>query len=214
MSGAPPSPPPFSDDTTAAYSGYAGATRAPTIPDGVGFWPRVGARFIDTLVHTAVAIVVVMLMRSVMGSAPAPPGGLDTLAGRLAGASPLSFLVGYLGFVAYHTICEGRHGSSLGKFLLGMVVVTDQVQPCGLRAAFIRSLAYLLDILFFGLIGYLAMRRTRLQKRFGDNWAGTFVARRLQVPVSTLRGSFGSVLALALAADAAILMAWYVVRAI
>jgi uncharacterized RDD family membrane protein YckC len=117
-------------------------------------------------------------------------------------------------FAAYHTVCEGLHGSSLGKFLLGQVVVTDQVRPVGLRAAFIRSLAYYVDTLFLGLIGYLAMRKTRLAKRHGDNWAGTFVTRRSQVPIATLRstGRFAGALALALAVDAAILMAWYVVK--
>ncbi|MGH9557492.1 MAG: RDD family protein [Terriglobales bacterium] len=213
MSGsAQPPPPPFTDDTTAQYSGYAGATRASTIPDGVGFWPRAGARVIDTLLHSVIAVAAGSFMRTVVFSAPATALDLDTLAARLAGSSPLNFLVGFLGFVAYHTVCEGLHGSSLGKFLLGQVVVTDQVRPCGLRAALIRSLAYLVDILFFGLVGYLAMRRTRLQKRHGDNWAGTFVARRSQVPIGSLRGRFGGVLALALAVDAAILMAYFAIK--
>ncbi len=208
----PPAPPPPGEETAFQFSGYAEGTAARTIPDGVGFWPRVGARLIDTLIHSAVAIGAGMLLRAVMVPAPATAVDLNTLAGRLAGASPMNFLVGFLGFAAYHTICEGLHGSSLGKLLLGQVVVTDQVRPCGLRAAFIRSFAYLADILFFGLIGYLSMRRTRLQKRFGDNWAGTFVAHRAQVPISTLRGRFGGVLALALAVDSAILMAYLAIK--
>jgi uncharacterized RDD family membrane protein YckC len=211
MSTPPPAAPP-PQDSTSAYSGYVDGTRASTIPDGVGFWPRAGARIIDTLLHVCVSVAVTVLARILFTSAPAPSVDLNTLAGRLAASSPLNFLAGYLGFVAYHTICEGMHGSTLGKLLLGQMVVDDRVQPCTLRAAFIRSLVYVVDILLFGLIGYLSMRRTRLQKRFGDHWAGTFVARRLQVPVGALRGRFGAVLALALAVDAAVVMAYIALR--
>jgi hypothetical protein len=54
------------------------------------------------------------------------------------------------------------------------------------------------------------MQKTRLQKRHGDNWAGTFVARRTQVPVGSLRstGRFLMVVTLGLGADAAIMMAY------
>lgn len=212
MSAPPQVPPSGSDDTTAMYSGYVDAERASTVPDGVGFWPRAGARIIDTLAHTAVAIAAGTLLRTVVFSAPAPAMDLENVAGRLVNVSLVNFLVGFLGFAAYHSICEGLHGSSLGKRLLGQVVVTNQVQPCSLRSAFIRSLAYVLDVMFFGLIGYLSMRRTRLQKRFGDNWAGTFVARRTQIPMGALRGGFGGVLALAVGVDAAIVMAYLALK--
>ncbi|MCI0354175.1 MAG: RDD family protein [Acidobacteria bacterium] len=215
MSGPPQSPPPIPDDTTAQYSGYVGATRASTIPDGVGFWPRAGARIIDSIVHTVAALVTGLVLGVMAAVATAAAGGnLDALTAKLDQSSPFDYVVGFLGFLAYHTICEGLHGSSAGKMLLGQVVVTDQVQPCGMRAAFLRNLAYVVDALFFGAIGYMEMQKTRLEKRHGDNWAGTFVARRSQVPISTLRGTgrFIGVLVLALAVDSAILMLYFVIK--
>lgn len=210
----PAQPPPFSDDTTAAYSGYVGGVRSSTIPDGVGFGPRFVARVIDTLVHSVAAVSAGMLMRVIVFSSSTTSVDLATVGQRLGSLAAGDVLAGMVAFAAYHTVCEGLHGSSLGKFLLGQVVVTDQVRPCGLRAALIRSLAYYVDTLFLGLIGYLEMRKTRLAKRHGDNWADTFVARRSQVPIGTLRstGRFLGVLALALAVDSAILITWYVVK--
>ncbi|MGH9601861.1 MAG: RDD family protein [Terriglobales bacterium] len=216
MSGAPQSPPPpLADDSTAQYSGYVGGTRASTIPDGVGFWPRVGARIIDSSVHTLAGLVTGVILGVMAAVATAAAGGnLDALAAKLDRSSPLDYVIGFLGFLAYHTICEGLHGSSLGKMLLGQVVVTDQVQPCGLPAAFKRNLAYLVDALFFGAIGYIEMQKTRLAKRHGDNWAGSFVARRSQVPMGILRGTgrFLGVLLLALVVDSAILMAYFAIK--
>ncbi len=220
MSGAPqpppaPPPPPIGDDTTAQYSGYVEGARVGTIPDGVEFLPRAGARLIDTLLHIGVGAGSALVMAvMVIATAAATGSDADVIIEKIDRESPMDFVVAVLGFVAYHTLCEGLHGSSLGKMLLGQVVVTDLVKPCGLRAALIRSLAYFVDGLFFGAIGYLAMKKTRLQKRHGDNWADTFVARRTQVPISSLRGTgrFFAVLALALAVDFAILIAWDVVK--
>ncbi len=203
------------DDTTAQYSGYVEGAMVGTIPNGVDFLPRVAGRVIDTLVHFGVAagsalamVVVVMVTAAASGS------NAEAILDKIDRESPVDFVVAVLGFVVYHTLCEGLHGSSLGKMLLGQVVVTDQVKPCGLRAALIRSLAYFVDGLFFGAIGYLAMKKTRLQKRHGDNWAGTFVARRTQVPISSLRstGRFLAVLALALVVDFGVFLAWDVVK--
>ncbi len=215
MSDAPKPPPPPGEETAFQFSGYAEPTVGSAIPNGVSFGPRLGARIIDTLVHFGVAAgsalamaVVVVVTADVTGS------NAEAIIDKVDRESPMDFVVAVLGFVVYHTLCEGLHGSSLGKMLLGQVVVTDQVKPCGLRAALIRSLAYFVDGLFFGAVGYLAMKKTRLQKRYGDNWAGTFVARRTQVPISSLRGTgrFFGVLALALAVDFAVFIAWDVVK--
>ena len=198
------------------YSGYVDAERASTVPDGVGFWPRALARIIDTIVHICAGFVGGVAFGVMAAVAASVAGGdFQALAARLNRSSWVDFVVGIAGFVTYHTISEGLHGSSLGKMALGQVVVTNQVRPIGLRAAFIRSLAYLVpDGLVFGVPAYLEMQKTRLQKRHGDNWAGTFVARRMQVPVSSVRstGRFLVVVGLALAADAAIMMAYLALK--
>ena len=60
----------------------------------------------------------------------------------------------------------------------------------------IRSFAYLVDALFFGLVAYHAMKKTAQQQRYGDEWAHTIVCRRDRAPQQSLRS--GSWLALAI----------------
>ena len=113
-----------------------------------------------------------------------------------------------LGSILLEAICEGLHGSTPGKYLLGIVVVREDGTPCRLGAAFIRSFAYLIDSLFFGLIGYFAMQKTPQQQRHGDEWAHTIVCRRSWLAQQNLRG-FGQFLMaflLGAMADAALII--------
>ena len=74
--------------------------------------------------------------------------------------------------------------------LFSLVVIKEDGSPCGFRAALIRSLAYYIDALFFGLIGYFAMQKTPQQQRHGDEWAHTIVCKRSAVAAPQL-GSMG-----------------------
>jgi len=100
----------------------------------------------------------------------------------------LRFAIPFLGYIGYTTCCEGLHGSTLGKLALGIVVVDDSGKPCGLRAALIRSVVYVIDGIFFGLVGYLEMQKSPQEKRHGDNLAHTIVCKRSIVPTESLRG--------------------------
>jgi uncharacterized RDD family membrane protein YckC len=127
---------------------------------------------------------------------PAPPPGVIFICFSL------------LGSVAYHTICEGVHGSTIGKRLLGIVVVQEDGNPCRLKPALIRSLAYYIDSLFFGVIGYMAMNKTPQEQRHGDDWAHTVVCRRSDVAQHTLRsgGQFARALLFAAMVDSAFII--------
>jgi len=108
---------------------------------------------------------------------------------RLRQVSLLTFILSLLGSILFHTLCEGIHGSTPGKLLFSMMVVKETGSPCGLKAALIRSLAYLIDSLFFGLVANAAMQDSEMHQRLGDKWAGTVVCRRLDVPPTSLQGS-------------------------
>src|SRR6266851_4800838 len=148
-----------------------------TLP-GVSFWPRVGARVIDLVVHNLIALF----------------SGL---------------LIGIL-----LAIGEGFHGSTPGKLLLSMVVVQEDGSPCRPGSAWIRSLAYIIDALFFGLIGYLNMQKSPQQQRHGDEWAHTVVCHRSKVAPQNLRGigQFTLALFFAALADAALLIVGTVIN--
>ena len=89
----------------------------------------------------------------------------------------------------------------MGKQILGIVVSQEDGTPCSLRGAAIRSLGYFVDGMFFGIVGYTAMKRDDSHQRYGDDWAHTVVVHKSTVPPDKLRG--GGIFAAALALGAA-----------
>jgi uncharacterized RDD family membrane protein YckC len=207
MSAAAPGPPPVPINIEPpSFGGYA---ERPGEIRGVSFWPRVGARVIDTIVAAMVGFCAGLvfaffaLVAARMSGQPATP----MLARQSQGGFAV-FVFAVLGQLAYHTVCEGLHGSTLGKLALKMVVVQENGTPCRVWPAAIRSLAYFVDTIFFGLVGYLAMKKTPQEQRHGDEWAHTIVCRRSDAPPQSLRGGgrFLAVFFLATAGEAALLM--------
>ncbi|SRR5258707_9764548 len=203
MSTPPPTPPGMQP---LSFSGYVGT---PGAIEGVGFWPRAGARIIDLILHYIVSIcagfVFGILLAVIAGLTGKP---LPILLARLQHLGLTSFGLALLGSVAYFAICESLHGSTLGKLALNLVVVREDGSPCRLDAALLRSFAYFVDALFFGLVGYFAMQKTPQQQRYGDQWAHTIVCKRSHVRAENLRdgGRFMLALFLGMVADAALLI--------
>ena len=194
-----------------AYAGHPNALA------GVSFWPRVAARMIDLAAHYIIGflsgalmglmIVIAANLQHARGAALA----FQRSEGRL-----VLYLFSILGAIALESICEGFHGSTLGKLLLGFAVVQEDGTPCRPASAVIRSLAYYLDAIFFGLVGYLNMQKTPQQQRHGDEWAHTIVCRRSEVAPHNLRGvdHFAMVFLLAAMANAALAMIGLLIRRI
>jgi uncharacterized RDD family membrane protein YckC len=161
-------------------------TSQPSEIEGVSFWPRAAARVIDFVVHYVLSIVAAfffgILLLIVAGGHPNP-----LLVGRMRRTGIAIFVFSLLGSIAYEIICEGVHGSTLGKLALGMAVVQEDGTPCRITSASIRSFAYLLDALFFGLIGYMAMKGSPKMQRHGDQWAHTIVGKRSAMQANNLR---------------------------
>ena len=176
---------------------------------GVSFWPRVGARLIDLIVHSVVGFCATLFFAFLVGIAAAmahrTPASLGPKLGHLTLAG---FVFGLLGGIAYHSTCEGVHGSTVGKLALSMVVLQEDGSPCRLWPAVIRSLGYFVDALFFGVIGYFAMQKSPQQQRHGDAWAHTIVCKRSDAPRDKLRsgGMFVATLVMATIVDAALII--------
>jgi uncharacterized RDD family membrane protein YckC len=171
----PPSAPPI---FLPSFGGYLGQ---PDGLPGVSFWPRVGARAIDAVLHYVVSffsgILFVILLAAASGGHISPE-----LSFKMRHTDLTGVFLALLGSVAYHVICSSIHGSSLGKLALSLVVVQEDGSPCRFGSAVIRELAYFVDGLFFGLIGYLAMQKTPQEQRHGDEWAHTVVRKRASLP--------------------------------
>jgi uncharacterized RDD family membrane protein YckC len=166
---------------------------------GVGFWPRAAARIIDMIIQGFVGFVSGIIFTFIL--VVAGGGHLDrAVLARLQHTSFSGFLLGIVGAMAYHTICEGLHGSTPGKLMLSMVVIREDGSPCKIWPAFIRSAGYFVDALFFGLVGYFAMQKTPKEQRHGDEWAHTIVAKRDSIAPGSLRSRGNFVMALFLAA--------------
>lgn len=200
-----PAPGPVPTFDVPSFGGYGGQ---PGALQGVSFWPRFGARLIDPAVHYLVAFCTTIFFAFLLGVASAVARRpLGSLAAELGHMTVSGFVLAPLGSVAYHTICEGIHGSTVGKRLLSMVLQEDG-SPCRIWPAAIRSLGYFVDALFFGVIGYFAMQKSPQQQRHGDEWAHTVVCRRTDVRPEKLRsnGMFAAAVLFAMIVDAALLM--------
>lgn len=180
---------------------------------GVGFWPRAGARVIDGIAHTLVAFFTGLLfggMLMLASGGHVPP----LVAAKLRHGRVTGFLFSAIGVFVYHVIFDTLHGSTVGKLALQMVVVQEDGSPCRFKSAVIRELGYFVDALFFGIIGYMAMDRTPQHQRYGDDWARTIVCSRSSVAPDKRRsaGRFVFALFFALMADAALIMTGMLVR--
>jgi uncharacterized RDD family membrane protein YckC len=180
---------------------------------GVGFWPRALARLTDMAAHYGVTYTTGLIFGFMLRIAS--DGHVSRLVIlRLRQFSLLNFLLVLLGSILFHTLCEGIHGSTPGKLMLSMVVVQDNGAPCGLKAAGVRSLAYVVDALFFGMVAYSAMQNSPMEQRLGDKWADTVVCKRADVPPTSLHGLDRFVVALFFAAivDSALCMLGLLIR--
>lgn len=182
--------------------------------EGVTFWPRVLARVIDVVVHIIISGCTGFLFGILYGIASALARHATPL--KLEGGGLALFVAGLLGATGYEIVCETVHGSTLGKLALSMVVVQEDGTPCHFTSAVIRSFAYFVDALFFGIIGYLAMKESAQQQRHGDEWAHTVVCKRSEVKPENRRSAGHFVLALLLAAmvDSAFLLTGMLIKAL
>ena len=166
------------------------------ITTGSGFMIRALARIIDMIFIYAIGMVggvlgvIIIAILQRIGHIEA---GWDQ---KLQGNGIDYIIFGLIGTVCYHTICEGVHGSSLGKQLCRIRVIQMNGKPCNMRAAFIRTLAWFGDSVFLGLIGYTSMSKSPLNRRYGDVWAKTLVVRSKDIASIHPRGAIHFVLGL------------------
>jgi uncharacterized RDD family membrane protein YckC len=173
---------------------------------GARFWIRAGAQLIDTLIHWAVwSFVAPVVLGFGLGIyARVSHVELGALAQKASSGGWYGYVAAGLGFAFYHTVMEAMCGATLGKRLLGLVVVTPKGGPISFRAALGRSFAYYVDGLFFGLVAYDTMKPP-LQQRLGDMWNGTMVLKRSMLPRRTVyaASNFGVALFLGLLSNSA-----------
>ncbi len=146
---------------------------------GAGFGIRAGAQIIDLIIHNVFGLgmgVLIGLFIGVYAGITGTP--VITLTSKLQTNAPIGYLLALLGYVLYHMFCEGIHGATLGKLIFKIHVLKEDGSPASMGSAFIRSLAFYVDGILFGLVAAASMRSSALQQRLGDKWAKTIVVER------------------------------------
>lgn len=176
------------------------STDGPSIREGAGFWVRALARVIDTLVHTAVGLAAGLAMGILVAIGSALQGipGDESIQ-KLSATTPLAFLAALIGDIALHAVAEALHGSTVGKRICGLTVISEDGTPATLPGALKRSIAYFWDALFFGLVGARKMSESPRNQRFGDVWGHTQVVRLSALDPASRRSWVSLVLANGLA---------------
>ena len=167
----------------------------PILSSGAGFWIRAAARIIDTLYGIGLGFlggVLAGIALVILDKSGLITPGWQT---RIHGTNIAGWGCSLLGGLLYHSLTEGIYGASLGKVIFQLRVVTEAGQPITMKQALLRSLAYYVDALFFGVVAYSAMRESDLNQRYGDRWAHTVVVGSKNLPSDSRKGGEVFVLA-------------------
>lgn len=157
------------------------------VPFGAGFWIRALARFLDMLFLNLLIFIggtsagIILAAREAAGLLE--PGWQA----QYGGWSLTAFLMGTLVNLLFHTVCEGTHGATLGKFLCRIRVLRQDGRPANLWGSLVRSLGFYVDGLFFGIVAHSAMENSPLRQRYGDRWGKTIVVKTRDIPAGQAR---------------------------
>jgi uncharacterized RDD family membrane protein YckC len=152
-----------------------------------GFGIRAAAQVIDIVATMLVAVVagaaggVFIAILATLGIASA---GWEQ---RIGKSDALTVLIGIIASLAYHTFAEALGGATVGKAICGLRVLGERREPCSFGKALGRNLAYYIDAMFFGLVGWTSMSQSPFMQRYGDKWAGTIVIRTRSAHGMTMR---------------------------
>jgi uncharacterized RDD family membrane protein YckC len=107
--------------------------------------------------------------------------GLDTTGGSGGMAAGI---IGLIVALAYYPLTETLWGQTLGKLLLGIIVVTDNGRPPNIFRSLLRTLLRLVEVNPFlagGVPAGLIVLITPNRQRLGDLLAGTYVVPKKDV---------------------------------
>lgn len=139
------------------------------------FWRRVGAFLIDLFIVAIMVGGITVPAVAISNLVPRAPQGFDyVVGGVIIIYAALSALAAIGVFLLYFPISEGRFGYTLGKRLLGLLVLKESGLPVGYREAFLRRLSFYFD---FVAVDALFVPFTAKRQRAFDMVARTVVVR-------------------------------------
>ena len=138
-----------------------------------GLGVRFGALVIDALLFCAIFFPVTRIVKGVWIMSATDHRWANGL--FITDPLCLTFLALML---LYFVLLEGLIGATLGKWVLGLRVVSTDGEKPGLARSALRNLLRLVDGLpAFNIVGVVLILRSPERARFGDRAAGTRVVR-------------------------------------
>jgi uncharacterized RDD family membrane protein YckC len=152
------------------------------LPNYAGFWIRVGASIIDSLVlipfYTPFIIAVVNRIETTSSTTTFRAGDLSALQSSVLGWALALQLLRYL----YEFVMIGQWNATVGKFATGLRVRRPDGSPAGWREAALRPVLELilglLGLSIVTLIDELWMLWDRQKQTLHDKIASTIVVRK------------------------------------
>ena len=129
-----------------------------------GFWRRLAAFLIDAVVMSIFGLIAGAAMIWLSNNVPEHPSGLWQ---NVVGGAEILFVLVTANaciaiLLAYFPILEGRFGQTLGKRILGTVVLSEDGLPAGYGKALLRRLSFYFEFLpFDALFIFFTPKRQR-----------------------------------------------------
>lgn len=150
----------------------------------------------DVILHRILAVIIdyiimgfisVFIFVALIGTAIATLGTaiatlsvpviLSALVGIWAGFI-FSIILVMITWILYGIILETWKGQTIGKMVMGIIVVKENGEPCDFMAALLRNVFRIIDILpQLYLIGFIFIALSEKKQRLGDRLAGTIVVK-------------------------------------
>jgi uncharacterized RDD family membrane protein YckC len=148
----------------------------PGYPTYAGFWIRFVAYFVDGLI-LSVAFIPINLIFAALSDRFNPWGTWDWRTGASVGLVILFNAVRIGAMWAYYTIMTGRYGATLGKMLLNLKVVGEDMGPISYGTAALREIVGKFVAAIVCFIGYIWIAFDSRKQGWQDKIAHTFVIR-------------------------------------
>jgi uncharacterized RDD family membrane protein YckC len=132
-------------------------------------------RFVAVLIDAGVFFVGAFVLALFTGGTYAESADGGGTAGFELGGG--GFFLWMLLALGYYVVLEGAWGATIGKRAVGIRVVSEDGEPIGLGASFVRNILRLVDGLFFYIVGALVAASSPRGQRLGDRAAHTVVVR-------------------------------------
>lgn len=128
------------------------------VDPGNVLWRRIGAYLVDSAIPALLWLIITVVIHGSFGRFIA---GLVVLAVSIANS----------------VVLQGASGASIGKKLIGLVVVDETGAVCGIGKATVRWLLWIVDGFpwCFPAVGLITFFSTKDHQRVGDRIAGTYV---------------------------------------